>query len=137
MASPTTSFFDDLARRGHVSWLEHEHGRLRFEVMEDQCLRQWTVAVDDGDLGVSQGDADADADAVVRVDRELFDRVVRGEENLLAAALRGEVTWRGRLDLIAQAGWLVPGPQGQAGPMKVNGGGGGRDGRRRGEAAGR
>lgn len=78
-----------------------------------------------------------DVDAVVRADRALFDRVVRGEANLLAAALRGEVTYTGRLDLIAQAGWLLPAPTGQAGPRKVGAREGGRDEQRRGEAAGR
>jgi hypothetical protein len=119
MTSPTKSFFEELAQRGHISHLEHESGRVRFEVTEDECLRQWTVAMDGGDVEVLQGECDADA--VVRADRDLFDRVVRGEENLVAAAFRGEVTWTGSLDLIAQAGWLLPGPPGQAGPRKVDG----------------
>lgn len=119
MTSPTKSFFDELAQRDHVSWLEHERGRLRFEIAEDACLRQWTVEIDNGDLRVSEGESDADA--VVRADSALFDRVVRGEENLLAAALRGEVTWTGSLELIAEAGWLLPGPTGQQGPRRVVG----------------
>jgi hypothetical protein len=117
MTSPTKSFFEELAQRGHVSWLEHERGRLRFEIAEDGCLRRWTLVVNDGDLEVSQGESDADA--VVRADGALFDQVVRGEENLLAAALRGEVSWTGSLELIMQAGWLLPGPTGQMGPRKV------------------
>jgi putative sterol carrier protein len=92
---------------------------VRFEVTEDECLRQWTVVVDNGDIEVTRGESDADA--VVRADRELFDRVVRGEENLVSAAFRGEVTWTGSLDLIAQAGWLLPGPAGQTGPRKIGG----------------
>jgi hypothetical protein len=76
MTSPIKSFFEQLAQRGHVSWLEHERGRMRFEIAEDGCLRQWTLVVNDGDLEVSQGESEADA--VVRA--------VRGEENLLAAA---------------------------------------------------
>jgi hypothetical protein len=84
MTSPIKSFFEQLAQRGHVSWLEHERGRMRFEIAEDGCLRQWTLVVNDGDLEVSQGESEADA--VVRADGAPFDRVVRGEENLLAAA---------------------------------------------------
>jgi putative sterol carrier protein len=121
MTSPTKSFFEVLAQRGHVTRLENEHGRVRFEVTEDECLRQWTVTVNDGEIEVAQGESDADA--VLRADRDLFDRVVRGEENLVAAAFRGEVTWTGSLDLIAQTGWLLPGPPGQTGPRKVGNGG--------------
>ena len=121
MTSPTKSFFDALPQMGHVSYLEHQSGRVRFEVTEDECLRQWTVSVNNGDIEVVPGESDADA--VIRADSDLFDRVVRGEENLVAAAFRGEVTWTGSLDLIAQTGWLLPGPHGQTGPRKVDGAG--------------
>jgi hypothetical protein len=117
MTSPTKAFFDDLANRGHVSWLEHEHGRVRFEVVEEDCVRQWTVTLDGGNVEVSHDESDVDV--VLRADRDLFDRAVGGEANLLAAALRGEVTYTGSLELLGPMGRLLPGPPGQTGPRKV------------------
>jgi predicted ATPase len=113
MTSPTETFFDELARRGHVPWLEHERGALRYEVVDGQCIRPWTVAFDDGDVQVSHGESDVDA--VLRVDRVLFDRAVCGEANLLSAWIRGEVNYTGSLELLTQMGRLLPGPPGQKG----------------------
>jgi hypothetical protein len=117
MTSPTQAFFDDLARRGHVSWLEHEQGRLRFELVDGECVQQWTVAFDDGDVEVSRGESDADG--VLRAERELFDRTVTGEEKLLPATLRGEISMDGSLELLAQFSRLLPGPADQVGPRVV------------------
>jgi hypothetical protein len=123
MTSPTAAFFKDLADRGHVPWLEHEHGRLLFEVVDGECVRRWTVAFDEGDVTVSQGEEvslrESDVDAVLRADRALLDRAVHGEANLITADLRGEISYTGRLELLAQLGRLLPGPPGQRGPRYV------------------
>jgi hypothetical protein len=119
MSGPTESFFDELARREHVPWLEHERGALRFEVVDGQFVREWTVAFDDGAVEVSQ--AESDVDGVLRLDRTLFDRAVCGEASLLSAWLRGEVTFAGSLELLTQVARLLPGPAGQVGPRKVGG----------------
>lgn len=97
--------------------MEHERGSLRFEIVDAECVRQWTVSFDNGDLEVSQ--AESDTDAVLRADRALIDRAVRGEENLMAATLRGEVSYSGSIELISRMGRLLPGPPGQTGPRKV------------------
>jgi hypothetical protein len=117
MSSPTETFFDELANREHVPWLERARGALRFEVVDGQFVREWTVAFDDGAVDVSQ--AESDVDGVLRVDRTLFDRAVCGEASLLSAWLRGEVTFAGSLELLTQVGRLLPGPAGQIGPTKV------------------
>jgi hypothetical protein len=114
MTSSTEAFFDDLARRGHIPWLEHEHGALRYEVVDGQYIRPWTVRFDDGDVEVSQDESDVDA--VMRLDRALFDRAVCGEANLLSAWLRGQINYTGSLELLTQAGRLLPGPPEQKGP---------------------
>jgi SCP-2 sterol transfer family len=123
MMTPTRDFFDDLARRGHVPWLEAEHGRLRFEVVDEDCVQLWTVAFDNGDVTVDRDDSDADG--VVRVDRAWFDRAVAGEEKLMPAVLRGEISLDGSYGLVVQFSRLLPGPPAQSGPPKV------RNGRRR------
>jgi hypothetical protein len=120
MTNPTAEFFEQLAHRGHVSWLEHERGRVRFEVADGEGVRRWTVAFHDGDLTVTPGDdGETAVDAILRADRALFDRAVCGEASLIAADLRGEVSYTGRIELLAQLSRLLPGPPGQVGPRFV------------------
>jgi hypothetical protein len=119
MTSRTKTFFDELSRRGHVPWLEQEHGRIRFEIVDEDCVRLWTVAFDDGDVRVDRDDPQPDG--VLRADRALFDSMVTGEERLLPAALRGEFKLDGSLELIIQFSKLLPGPPGQTGPRTVDG----------------
>ena len=97
--------------------MEHEHGSLRFEVVDAECVREWTVSFENGEVEVSQ--AESDVDAVVRADRALMDRLVCGEENLLAALMRGDVNYTGSLVLVSRIDRLLPGPPGQTGPRKV------------------
>jgi hypothetical protein len=127
MTSATARFFEELSRRGHVSWLEHERGRVRFEVVDGDCVRRWAVAFDDGDVTVSRGDeeflGELDADAVLRADRALLDRAVCGEASLITADLRGELSYTGRIELLAQLTRLLPGPARQTGPRFVDVGG--------------
>lgn len=114
-------FFDELANRGRVPWLENEHGRLRFELEDGDCVRMWTVAFEDGRITVHR--ADAEVDGVVRADRAWFDRAVAGEEKLMPAVLRGEVGLDGSYSLLVLFSRLLPGPKGQTGPQKVAAGG--------------
>jgi hypothetical protein len=125
MTTPTRRFFDDLAQRGHVPWLEAERGRLRLELVDEDedCVQLWTVAFDNGDVRVDRDDSDADA--VVRMGRAWFDRAVTGEEKMMPAVLRGEISLDGSYGLVVQLSRLLPGPPDQSGPTKAG------DGRRR------
>jgi hypothetical protein len=117
MTTPTKAFLDELTRRGHVPWLEAEHGRLRLELVDEDCVQLWTVTFDDGDVKVDRDDSDADA--VIRIDRAWFDRAVTGQEKLMPAVLRGEVSLDGSYGLLVQLSRLLPGPSGQSGPTKA------------------
>jgi hypothetical protein len=117
MTSPVKVFFDELAHRGHVPWLGHERGSMRFEVVDAECVREWTVLFENGDVEVSQ--TESEVDVVLRADRALMDRAVCGEENLIEALLRGEINYSGSLELLLLIGRLLPGPPGQTGPRKV------------------
>lgn len=117
MTTPTRAFLDDLAGRGHVSWLEHERGRLRLELLDEDCMQIWTVAFENGDVTVDR--EDSAADAVLRIDRAWFDRAVSGQAKLMPAVLRGEISLDGSYGLAIQFSRLLPGPPGQAGPGKV------------------
>lgn len=51
-----------------------------------------------------------EADAVVTADEALFDSLVSGKQNAMAALLRGAVGVEGRVQLLAQFQRLLPGP---------------------------
>lgn len=117
MTTPARSFLDGLAQRGHVPWLEAEHGRLRLELVDGDCVQLWTLAFENGDVRVDHDDSDADA--VLRADRAWFDRAVVGEEKFMPAVLRGEISVDGGYGLVVQLSRLLPGPPGQSGPPKA------------------
>jgi hypothetical protein len=119
MTRPIDAFFAQLARQPRVFWLGHERGRLRFELVDGDRVVVWTVSFDDGRVAVC-GD-EREADGVLRVERGLFERAVRGADNLVAAELRGEVGFWGSRELLVQFGRLLPGPPDQRGPRRVAG----------------
>lgn len=120
MTSPTRTFFEDLANRGHVPWLEHERGRLRVEIVDEDCVRLWTVAFEDGQVRVDHDESDADG--VLRAERAWFERAVTGEEKFMPAVLRGEIALDGSYGLLVLFSRLLPGKAGQTGPRRVGNG---------------
>jgi putative sterol carrier protein len=108
MPKTAAELFDALGRRGHEPLLEQATGTLRFE-LENGKPERWFVQVDRGDIVVSH--ANRKADATVRTDAQLFDRMVRGEVNATAAVLRGAVTVEGDPQLLTVFQRLFPGPQ--------------------------
>ena len=108
MPDATEDFFERLARRGHEPLLEKTSGRIRFELSNDKKTKRWLVDVDKGDVVVSH--ANGDADATVRTSEVLFDEVVRGEDNAMAAFLRGAVTVEGDAELLILFQRVFPGP---------------------------
>jgi putative sterol carrier protein len=108
MTDPTTEFFDGLARRSHEPLLEKVKATLRFEIVRGKSRKRWLVSIDDGDVTVSR--RNAAADAVVRADQALFDRLVTGQENAMAAVLRGAMLVEGDLDALILFQRLFPSP---------------------------
>ncbi len=121
MATPSEEFFDEIARHGHEPLLEHVNGSVRVELVEGVCTEHWYIEVMNGDIMVTQDNAEADA--AFRAERSLFDRAAAGEENLMAALLRGEVTGEGNLELIVMLERLMPGPPSSATQRRVSRGG--------------
>ena len=110
MSDPTTQFFDDLAARGHVPLLTSTSGTLRFDLEGGGAIAHWYVTIKKGDVSVSH--AAAGADCVVRIGKELFDRMAAGTANAMAASLRGLMAPVGDLRLLVQFQRLFPGPPG-------------------------
>jgi SCP-2 sterol transfer family len=108
MTDPTAEFFDELGRRGHDPLLENATGTLRFDVADGKRIARWFVTIRKGDVTVSR--ENRAADSVVRVDRALFDRAVKGKANAMAALLRGAIRIEGEPELLVLFQRLFPGP---------------------------
>ena len=107
VADATGDFFAELGRRGHEPLLQKLTGTFRFDVTGEPD-EHWFVGVSKGDITVSRRNDKADCS--VRSDRDVFDAVVAGEANALAATLRGAVVIDGDLGLLAGFQRLFPGP---------------------------
>ena len=110
MTDATTEFFRDLAARGHEPLLENATGTVRFDLSNGGRTGHWLVTIKKGDVAVSR--ENARADCVAHADKSLFDGIVKGEVNTLAAMLRGKVGVEGDTELLVLFKRLFPGPPG-------------------------
>jgi putative sterol carrier protein len=101
-------FFQELGRRGHEPLLAKVTGSVRFDLVDDGRTDRWLVAVDQGGTTVSHGGGAADC--TIRADRALFERLCRGEENAIAAVLRGALVCTGDVELLFAIQRIFPGP---------------------------
>ena len=112
MADTISDFFQKLGERGHQPLLGHMRGAVRVDVLgDDGELDQWVVAVDRGAVTVSQGNVDADC--IIDADRAFFERLVNGEENAMAAVLRGALRCSGDVEMLLTIQRIFPGPTSQ------------------------
>ncbi|MBX7265525.1 SCP2 sterol-binding domain-containing protein [Micromonospora sp. Llam7] len=116
MADTTTRFFEDLDHRGYEPLLAKTSGALRFDLHEGPQTTHWLVRIDRGEVRVSQ--EDMEADTVVGTSPELFEDLVTGRENGLAALLRGDMTVTGDPRLVVQVERIFPGPPYAQGPHR-------------------
>ncbi len=98
MTGAAAAFFEDLGRQGHEPSMSATTGTVRFDLEQGSVTEHWLIAVDKGDIVVSQDDAFADC--VVRADRELFDVLLDGEMSSMASMLRGAVAVEGNRELL-------------------------------------
>ncbi|QLQ37461.1 SCP2 sterol-binding domain-containing protein [Micromonospora robiginosa] len=114
MVDTATRFFEELDRRGFEPLLVKTSGTLRFDLHEGAQTNHWLLEIDRGNLRVRQ--EDGEADTVVGTDPRLFGALVDGEENAIAALLRGDMTVVGDLRLVLQIERVFPGPPDSRGP---------------------
>jgi putative sterol carrier protein len=112
MADATAQFFEELDQRGHEPMLAGVTGTIRFDVAEGKRTERWLVVIERGAVSVSR--RNTKADCVVRTDRALLDRLVRGQANALASFLRGAMTLEGPPELVLAFQRLFPGPRPRA-----------------------
>ncbi|WP_406041599.1 SCP2 sterol-binding domain-containing protein [Micromonospora sp. NBC_00898] len=114
MLDATTRFFEDLDRRGFEPLLQKTSGTLRFDLHEGAHTTHWLLEIERGKLHVSQ--EDREADTVVGTPPRLFGELVTGNENAIAALIRGDMTVSGDLRLVLQVERIFPGPPDARGP---------------------
>jgi putative sterol carrier protein len=110
-------FFSELGHRGHERLLEEVSGTIRFDIEHEHGIDHWHITIDKGDVQVSK--QKRDADAIVRTNRALFDRLARGEANGYAAWTRGELRIEGNLVLARLFQRILPGPPGARHPRML------------------
>ena len=110
MTEATAAFFRELEARKKSPLLEKIKGTLRFELApeKEERAERWVVAVDKGAVTVSQ--EDRMADCTVRTKGVLFEGLITGEVNAMAAVLRGDIVVEGDRELILRFQRLFPGP---------------------------
>jgi hypothetical protein len=116
MPDLTAEFFDTLEHRRHERFPEEAAGTIRLDVVGERETEHWFLEISHGDLSVSR-DART-ADLVVRADRGLFNKIVIGETNMIAAWLRHQVIFEGSLRLTRSFELLLPGPPGSRHPRR-------------------
>ena len=111
---PTAEFFAALAARGYEPMLRNSRGSIRFDLTAGNTTERWLLRIERGELTVSR--RHARAVCVVRTDKALFDGLVRGQVNALAAMLRGELRADGDRELLMRIQRLFPGPDDERKP---------------------
>ena len=119
MTDATADFFDGLSRRGHEPLLEKATGSLRFDLVHDGQTDHWLLTFKKGDLAVSR--SNVKADCVLRTDKAVFDGIVGGRMNAMAAYLRGVVAIEGDQQVLVQFQRILPGPQSAGDPRPTAG----------------
>ncbi|RZU49399.1 SCP-2 sterol transfer family protein [Krasilnikovia cinnamomea] len=117
MADPISDFFEDLSQRKHDPRLSHVTATVRFDIVDGRQTDSWRLVVRDGQLEVEPGDGAADA--TVTAERTVFEGLVSGTVNAMAALLRGELLLEGNANLIVSVQRLFPGPPGGRSPRTI------------------
>ena len=107
-ADTVGEFFRGLAERRREPLLQNVSGTLRFDLVDGERVEHWYLTIKNGDVAVSH--KDAEADAIVRTGKALFDGMIAGRVNAMAAALRGALVPQGDLALVISFQRLFPGP---------------------------
>jgi putative sterol carrier protein len=109
MSDGAVEFFQELGRRGHQPLLAKVTGSVRFDLVgDDGHTDRWLVTIDKGDVAVSR--ESGTTECTIRAERALFARLCRGEENAIAAVLRGALLCSGDVELLFAIQRIFPGP---------------------------
>nr|MDT0663229.1 SCP2 sterol-binding domain-containing protein [Micromonospora sp. DSM 115978] len=117
MADAIESFFEGLGPRGPKRLPAKSNGSIRFDLAENGRVERWHVAIRAGEVAVSRGEKDADA--IVRVGRELFGQIVAGQVGVVAAAFSGALAVEGSFALLVTMKRFFASPPGARDPRTL------------------
>jgi hypothetical protein len=120
MADPIEEFFHELGRRGYEPLVQKVNATYRADITRGRRIDHWLVEIRRGRIRVSR--RNDDASCVISADRAVFDRLVSGRANAMAALLRGVLVLDGDPELLVQLQRLLPGPADAGKPERVAGG---------------
>jgi predicted lipid carrier protein YhbT len=112
MADVIGDFFQEL-EKSHQPLLGKVLGTVRFDLTDaDDTTDHWLVSVNRGDITVSQQKhlSLSKADCTIRSDKKLFEQLIKGEANAIAATLRGTIICTGNVELLFAIQRIFPGP---------------------------
>jgi putative sterol carrier protein len=112
MADVIGDFLQEL-EKGHQPLLGKVQGTVRFDLTDAEgATDHWLVSVNRGDITVSQKRRlrPSKADCAIHCDKELFEQLITGEENAIAATLRGALVCTGNVELLFAIQRIFPGP---------------------------
>ena len=84
--------------------------RIRFDIADGSRTDHWLLGIDDGNLDVSR--AAGDADCIISVEKDAFDKVATGRTNAMASFLRGALVLDGDPRLLVRVQRIFPAPVG-------------------------
>jgi hypothetical protein len=118
MADRTTEFFGELHARGHEPLFAKGTGTLQFELADGDAVETWVLEIDRGNVAVSRDPREGACR--VQTSRKLFDGVVSGRGNAMAAMIRGDIIYEGDAELLMLFQRVFPGPPDSVGPVRVS-----------------
>jgi putative sterol carrier protein len=90
MATSSREFFEGLESRVDPSKTAGMTNTYLFEIDGDR----WTVAVDDGSVKVTEGDAGG-SDCTISTSEDTFQKIAAGEQNATSAYMTGKLKVKG------------------------------------------
>jgi hypothetical protein len=108
MATPTENFFEELSRRGHEPRLRRMTATVRFNISDGGRTAHWRVEIAQGDIRVSRDSGKGCCG--ISANRAVFDGIVTGQVNAIAAMLRGALWIDGDRETWILVQRLLPGP---------------------------
>jgi putative sterol carrier protein len=91
------AFFEGLEQRAERAKLDGLDHSYRFEIEGEGS---WNVKIHGGRVVVTEGPDDGSADATVRMNADMFDRLVSGQQNPTTAYMRRKIKVDGDLGAV-------------------------------------
>jgi putative sterol carrier protein len=117
MTDSATEFFEEIQARGHEPLLAKARGTLQFELSDVDTVETWVLQIDRGAVVVSRDEVESACR--IQTSRKLFDGVISGRQNAMAAMLRGDIVYDGDTELLMLFQRVFPGPPDSVGPARI------------------